>query len=537
PQLEAWLSRRASALDVRASLLSAQHDRDGADSDARRARDRLAVALAARGIAVEAEASFEGLLEMAQGAIDREGELENLRAALAARQRDLLRREREVERVAASRNEWTAAWQAACKRCWLGDADPMPSMGAVREILAALVELRPALEKRAGFADRIEKMENDQAAFAVELEAMAGELGVASAGLAPLDLARERAAEAECSSKTRDLEAALAKQRALAEDVAIHARLKAERTGFFGVQSLGEMAVKLQAIERRSGLQEQYDAAVRDIVAMLHVSTIDEAERLLDGLERGALEAELAELKPRSADLDQRSRDLFSEHSKAVDAVEAVGGDDAVARIEEQRRTTQLDVEDKALHYLRLRLGSAAAEHALRAYREQHRSSMMARASDAFRTISRGTYEGLATQPDKDGETLIAVGADGRSKTAMELSRGARFQLYLALRVAGYHEFVRSRPSVPFVADDIMESFDDFRAEEAFGGLPPVRRHGRGGTGDLSHPSSPPGGNRPARLSDGPPSPNGSVIAESGRLLIPPSCSRVTALSLGGKEK
>ena len=132
PQLEAWLSRRASALDVRANLLSAQHDRDGADSDARMARDRLTAALAARGIAIEAEASFEGLLETAQGAIDREGELETLRVALAARQRELLRREREVEKVAASRNEWTDAWQAACKRCWLGDADPMPSMGAVR---------------------------------------------------------------------------------------------------------------------------------------------------------------------------------------------------------------------------------------------------------------------------------------------------------------------------------------------------------------------------------------------------------------------
>lgn len=476
PQLEAWLSRRALALDVRASLLSAQHDRDEADADARMARDRLTAALAARGMAVEAEASFEGLLEAAQGAIDREGELENLRTALAVLQRELLRREREVEKVAASGNEWTAAWQAACRRCWLGDVDPMPSMGAVREILAALVELRPALEKRAGFADRIEKMENDRAAFAAELEAMAGDLGVVSAGLATLDLAREiqrrvdaaRAAEAERLGKKRDLEAAQAKQRALAEDVAIHARLKAERTEFFGVESLGEVAVKLQAIERRSGLQEQYDAAVRDIVSMLQVSTIEEAERLLDGVERGSLEAELAELKPRSADLDQRSRDLFSEHSKAMDDVEAVGGDDAVARIEEQRRTTQLDIQDKALHYLRLRLGSAAAEHALRAYREQHRSSMMARASDAFRTISRGTYEGLATQPDKDEETLIAVAADGRSKTAMELSRGARYQLYLALRVAGYHEFARSRPSVPFVADDIMESFDDFRAEEAF---------------------------------------------------------------------
>jgi len=476
PQLEAWLSRRASALEVRASLLSVQHDRDGADSDARTAHDRLTAALAAKGITVEAEPGFEALLETAQDAIDREGELEGRRAALAARQRDQRGRERDLEKVTAARTGWMDAWQSACKRCWLGDAETMPSIGAVREILAALVEMRPVLEKRASFADRIEKMENDQAAFAVELEAMARDLGIASAGVATLDLGRDiqrrvdaaRAAEADRISTQRDLDAALAKQRALAADIAIHAQLKTERIRCFGVQSLAEMAVKLQTIEKRNGLQEQYDAAARDIVAMLRISTIDEAERLLDGLERGTLEAELAEAKPRFADLDQRSRDLFSDHSKACDAVEAVGGDDAVARIEERRRTTQLDVEDKALRYLRLRLGSAAAEHALRAYREQHRSSMMARASDAFRTISRGSYESLATQPHKDGEMLIAVGADGRSKTAMELSRGARFQLYLALRVAGYHEFARSRPSVPFVADDIMESFDDFRAEEAF---------------------------------------------------------------------
>lgn len=476
PQLEAWISRRAVALDVRASLLVAQRDREGAELDAGLARVRITTALAETGIEVAEESSFQELLETAQGVIDREGDLESLRLALAERRRELLRRERDVERAAAQKNGWTDAWRAACKRCWLGRADPMRSMGAVREILAALVELRPALERRAGLADRIEKMRNDQAAFVVELEAMAQGLGITSAGLEPLALSREiqhrvdvaRAAEAERIGTQRDLEAALAKHRALAEDMVIHARLKAERTSFFGVQTLAEMGLKMQAIEKRRGLQDHCEAVARDIVATLRTSTIDEAERLLDGLEGDTLEAELAELKPRFADLDQRSRDLFSEYSKAVDSVEAVGGDDAVARLEELRRTTQLDVEDKALHYLRLRLGSAAAEHALRAYREQHRSSMMARASEAFRTISRGTYEGLATQPDKDGETLIAVGADGRSKTAMELSRGARFQLYLALRVAGYHEFARSRPSVPFVADDIMESFDDFRAEEAF---------------------------------------------------------------------
>jgi uncharacterized protein YhaN len=57
---------------------------------------------------------------------------------------------------------------------------------------------------------------------------------------------------------------------------------------------------------------------------------------------------------------------------------------------------------------------------------------------------------------------------DGRSKDADALSEGTRAQLYLALRIAGYHEFVQAHGPVPFVADDIMESFDDDRALAAF---------------------------------------------------------------------
>ena len=212
----------------------------------------------------------------------------------------------------------------------------------------------------------------------------------------------------------------------------------------------------------------QADAAERDILAALRLPAIDEAEAVLDLGDHTALEAELVELKARFDDQDQRSRDLFSVHSKALDRVEAVGGDGAVAKIEEEKRTLLLDIEDRALRYLRLKLGAAAAEQALRAYRDLHRSSMMARASEAFATISRGAYAGLAAQPEKDGEILIALGAGGGSKEAAELSKGTRFQLYLALRVAGYYEFVASRQPVPFIADDIMETFDDFRAEEAF---------------------------------------------------------------------
>jgi len=150
----------------------------------------------------------------------------------------------------------------------------------------------------------------------------------------------------------------------------------------------------------------------------------------------------------------------------------AVGGDDAVARIEQSRKTILLAIAEGAERYLRLSAGIIAMEQALALYRERHSSSMMQRASDAIRTISRGRYTSLASQPDhgrdKGRELLIAIQNDGTSKQAAEMSKGARFQLYLALRVAGFHEFAATRQTVPFIADDIMETFDDFRAEETF---------------------------------------------------------------------
>jgi uncharacterized protein YhaN len=180
------------------------------------------------------------------------------------------------------------------------------------------------------------------------------------------------------------------------------------------------------------------------------------------------LQREQAELVTRLEDLDGRAKNLFADKARATDRLSAIGGDDAAARLEANRRTLLLEIEDLALRYLRLRSGSLAAEHGIRAYRDKHRSAMMNRASEAFRLITRDEYTGLATRPDKDREALIALSRHGGSKLAVEMSKGTQFQLYLALRLAGYEEFAAARPSVPFIADDIMETFDEPRSEEVF---------------------------------------------------------------------
>lgn len=474
-QLESWLARRERALEVRAELRQAERDFREAKADAGAARAALASALEASGIRPAAEAGFEALMVLAGQAIERDAELRALRATVEACETDAAARERALAEAEAADAGWQAAWARACSACWLGDGGDVPAVTAVRESLLALAELGPALERRAGLLDRIAKMEADRSAFTSEAADAARSLGLPAGDADPLAVAggfeariqEARRAKAAMDAGRMALAEAGERRRALAEALAVHASRAAEMQAFFGVGSLTEVAGRLQDAERKAELEERIAAAGLEIREAVRVGSVEEAEAVLDGADRAALEVQLAELRARFEDDDQRTRDLFAEHRTAAARVEAVGGDDAAARIEERRRTVLLDIEDRAGRYLRLRLGILAAEQALRAYRDRHRSAMLARASQAFRTISRGAYGGLSTQPGKDGEILIAVAADGGSKLASELSKGTRFQLYLALRVAGYEEFAASRRPVPFIADDIMETFDDRRAEEA----------------------------------------------------------------------
>ncbi|WP_368736865.1 ATP-binding protein, partial [Methylobacterium haplocladii] len=389
---------------------------------------------------------------------------------------DLAARRRAVEAAQAREADWTAAWGETCSRCWLGETGTAPGVGTVREMLATLDQLVPAIERKASLTDRIGKMTKDQEAFREHVAALADLMRIEARHQDPVDLARriaerirEAVAERDQRAKAVEaIEAATTRKAALDATLAIHAGRKEAMTAHFGVATLEAVAARLADVARRSELRTQAEAAEYDILDGLRLDAIGQAEKVLDDADRQALDAEFSELKARFGDQDRLCQELFAQRSDAIGKVEAIGGDDTVAEIEGKRRTTLLEIEDGALRYLQLRAGTAATEHGLRVYRERHRSAMMARASEAFRTISRGAYTGLAAQPGKDAETLIALAAGGGSKQASELSKGTRFQLYLALRVAGYDEFVRTRAPLPFIADDIMETFDDFRAEEAF---------------------------------------------------------------------
>ncbi len=472
--LEEWLRRREQVLEAFAAAKEARGAVAMAEAAIRSATARLGDALARTGDKAE-ELSLGALAAHAEDRLTRwSGQIAD-RQRLDERRRDQGERLAALKAAEARDAAWQAEWRAALATTWLGEDSVPPTPRIVRDSLAVLGELGKAAEKAAALADRIRKMEDDRSAYAAQIRAIAEELGLATDGdIGPLAMrigSRIEAAGAN-ARKRAELDARLARHGEAAGRLTLQqesfSRQRDTMTETLGVATLAEGAALLGRLAERGRLEADIEAARRDIRKGLEATSFDEAEAVLASVDRDALAAERLALEQESEDLDQRCRELFAAKSKAEDRLAAVGGDGRVAAIEAARRTVLVEIEEGALAFLRLTAGITAAETAIRLYRERHRSQMMMRASDAFRTISRGAYAGLTAEPAKDGERLIARIAGGGSREASELSKGTRFQLYLALRVAGYHEFAAGGRSVPFIADDIMESFDDFRAEEAF---------------------------------------------------------------------
>ncbi|TIM45026.1 MAG: hypothetical protein E5Y55_14245 [Mesorhizobium sp.] len=470
---------------ARTDALAAWEEIEVARKKAGRAADEgdqihleLSGALESVGIRSDAGESLETIMAVTELFLDRQLKVDAERAealrTVSAKEEDLAARRRAVDLAERREEEWLAGVAEALKGTWLESGLSAPGVGSVLDQLA---ELSKTLQDRNAMQLRIEKMEADRDNFIVEVTAAAAEAGEPANDAEPEQLAIRLAERLERADRTREAKANLVDDLQRLQDargtldveIAAHERRKNEVLGVFGVTTLSEVVERDELLRDRDRLRAAVAELEEQLSAELAVEGVVQARSLLDAVDFDFLAIEKAESEQRLRDLDEMIQQQLIRKTRAADKLDAIGGDSAVARIDAERRTVLLEIEEKAVRYIELKLGVMLAGNALRQYRERHRSGMMARASDAFALITRGQYSGLATQPVKGGEVLIALQRDGQSKVADALSKGARFQLYLALRLAGYYEFAQFRPSVPFIADDIMETFDHFRSEEVFG--------------------------------------------------------------------
>ncbi|MGF1501675.1 MAG: AAA family ATPase [Paracoccaceae bacterium] len=468
-----WLRARDRVLATETEHQTALRARSAARAEAATLADGLAGALGAADLPRDLArlvARAEALLKAHERAA---AEHAHWQAGLADRRETCRARAeaRQAQTVALER--WAEVWRATVAGTWLEDAAGDPArLADGAGLLAEAARTRMDLDRR------IRAMEQDRDRYAGEIAEIARVLGWEIGADGPeaigrtghalrsaLRQARENAARRATLEKRREAEIEAGSR--LETDQAALEKAVAEMTAALGVATLAEAGTALDRITERRRVRADRDERIGDLLADLDAPDLAAAEARLAGTEPEALEAEAVALAAALPDLVDATRDAAAHRRAARDALDAVGGDDRAARIAAERQTELVALEAEAEAHLSRRLGLAAVERALALYRERHRSEMLEAASRAFALITNGAYAGLLAQAGKGGELLFARRADGATRAADALSKGTRFQLYLALRLAGYRALAAAREPLPFIADDIMETFDEMRAEEA----------------------------------------------------------------------
>ena len=411
--------------------------------------------------------------------------------------------------------QWNKEWREALSGTWLSDNDqapgaeaaelvtptatfaptPTPTPIEVAEVLSTLDELSVLLTKHNDAQIALASIEDSRVRYVQEVSQIAESLKVPvdlDNPLTTADVLRKQLVDAqtnarrkaELAEEVKQLKSQLSSEQALKQQS--HS-VFAEMSAIFPAKDFdGLLAIMRRGEERERALATRA-AAQTQLGNLLGLAEFGEAKQLLqtrlsDSSAIDALNVEHAAAVADSTNLNDEVARLFHAWRGAEEALSAIGDDGEVARLNEQYRVLLLDIEADTQRFIALSAGTLAVERALRAYVDTHRSSLLARASSAFATITRGAFTGLDAMPGIAGqskEELVGTRVDGSTTSATQMSRGSRFQLYLSLRIAGYHEFVAQREPLPFFADDILETFDDDRSAETFSLMADMAKHGQ----------------------------------------------------------
>lgn len=362
------------------------------------------------------------------------------------------------------------------------------------EVLATsidvLTELRECNVQRESLHKQCTQMQRDAALFVDKLAQLASDFKLEQADT-PDSSRRKFKTLAEEAKKQADERAALEKtiKKTASELVEAQKRLdevKVQSQIFAGlfdarvpVADLNQLFKAVEETEQAQRLRGSFAEKVAALTQALGVASEEKARALLVDIDAASVEAELIEKTSALDSINETIKEATEQRTRCEEQLRALTGDGEVAQLVERRTTLELQMSEAALEYLKLKLGMRLAGKAISRYRDQHRSEMLQVTETVFAELTSGKYASLQTQSNGKEETLLAVDADGTAKRADEMSKGTCFQLYLALRAAAYEHLADQGTCLPFICDDIFETFDENRTRAACKLMERVGRRGQ----------------------------------------------------------
>ncbi|MFW2587738.1 AAA family ATPase [Sagittula sp. SSi028] len=420
------------------------------------------------------EAALDHARTLARDASREAGQRREAEATMRRATEDLATRETRETQAERALTQALEEWRALVGALFDGRIPP----DGLEPDLTPLRGLREQETTRALEDRRITAMQDDQTQFATAVSDLARQHALTEDGddLAVHAALEDRARSAtealrqreELTRRITTLQDDITKARALRTQV--DHDLKALAHGLPGVPQPPTLdALRIAETRAREVIAQRARRAEIDraLTTELGTSDRDDLRAMLDGRQMPELDAQLAAVRADLAAAEAQLEQAIADRSAAARDLAAITSDADIARLVEHRSTLELQLEEAALDYLQMDFGLRLAEEAIRRYRDSHRSGMMDATQSAFAALTNGAYTRLVPQTQGTTEVLQVIDAQGAAKQVADLSKGTRFQLYLALRAAAYEQLAASGTVLPFFCDDIFETFDEDRTRAA----------------------------------------------------------------------
>jgi uncharacterized protein YhaN len=234
---------------------------------------------------------------------------------------------------------------------------------------------------------------------------------------------------------------------------------------------------ELQAVEKRFNEHMQLTQQLREVESELVEGGdglgIGALQDEVDKVDRDSAVSELNTLVQQIEHELRPARETQLEVKISVERdFEAMAGGSEASELAEEAQQTLAELRGHADRYARLKLASRLLRDEIERFRRQHRDPILTRASAFYKTLTCGSLVAIETDFDEsDKPVLVGVRPNGRRLRVEAMSTGTRDQLYLALRLATLDHYVDSSEPLPFVVDDILIQFDDYRARATLGAL------------------------------------------------------------------
>ena len=373
-----------------------------------------------------------------------------------------------LERARQEEDEKFAKWRA-----WLRQKKLNEHLTPTRtqEAVGTIKRVKALLRQKNELVQRLERMRETLAragglvgeiGSALEISTLESDLGPA------INLINTAYEEAEKNREKRSglqiqLNALEGKIERLMQQTDEHEKNLREFFRSLGVDDDEDFEIKRRQLDRRKLRQNTVDEKRRFIQSRVGLgAAYDQFLQSIDKTHPEKIQRELDELARRWKEAQKAKDRINQEMGEIRNELNQLAADDEllIKQNELGIRNEQLKLYSR--EWMTCKIAHFMLERAKQKYERERQPEVIRAAENIFSRVTRGRYKRIFKPLDKD--EILIDNESGQRRGVVEMSRGTREQLYLAMRLGLIEEYEKRSEPLPVIMDDVLVNFDDERA-------------------------------------------------------------------------